>query len=213
MGGAAGSGGMGGSMAVGTGGATLRAQTCTGAPPSSPLIADFEDAVPVDPAVPLIFGTPPRITGRAFVRTSSANVPMPMVRVSSGLKSKSALSISRTAHAAPGSPDYYDVGLMFDDCVDASGFRSIQFTAASSGCVVQFGAISRPNVTGSQDVRGTCSSASCDPPLMAIALSGSVRVPLPAASFDPRSVIGVIWRVPDSCALMAAIDDIQFVNP
>jgi hypothetical protein len=27
------------------------------------------------------------------------------------------------------------------------------------------------------------------------------------------SVIGVIWRVPDSCGLMAAIDDIQFVNP
>jgi len=214
--GAAGAGGIGGTMtgAAGMGAPTPRPQTCTGAPPASPVIADFEDAVPVSPAVPFIFGTPPRLTGRGFFRTSSASVPPPMVRLTSGLGSKSALSIVRTAHGAPGSPDYVDVGLMFDDCVDASAYGSIQFTAASSGCTVQFSAISRPNVAGSQDTRGTCSMASCDPPLMAIALSGNVRVPLPAAaSFDPRSVIGVIWRVPDSCGLTAAIDDIQFVNP
>lgn len=215
MTGAGGSGGMGGSVtgAAGMGAPALRPQTCTGAMPASPVIADFEDAVLVSPAVPFIFGTPPRLTGRAFFRTSSASVPVPMVRLTNGLGSKSALSISRTAHAAPGSPDYVDVGLMFDDCVDARAFGSIQFNAASAGCIVQFGAISRPNVAGSQDTRGTCSTASCDPPLMAIALSGSVRVPLPASSFDPRSVIGVIWRIPDSCGLTAAIDDIQFVNP
>jgi len=201
--------------AGGSGGPTLRPQVCTGAPPSSPVIADFEDAVPVDPTVPFIFGTPPRLTGRAFVRTSSANVPPPLVQLGNGLTGKRALVIVRPPQP-PGSPtDYYEFGLMFDDCVDASAFSAVQFSATNAvGCAVDVSAISRPNVAGAQDVRGTCTLAPCDPPLTTTALAGFVRVPLASGtSFDPRSMIGIRWRVPGSCVLSAIIDDILFVNP
>jgi hypothetical protein len=46
-------------------------------------------------------------------------------------------------------------------------------------------------------------------------LGGVQSVPFAAGStptIDPRFIIGVRWRVPDSCGVAATIDDIQFVN-
>jgi hypothetical protein len=60
-----------------------------------------------------------------------------------------------------------------------------------------------------------CPVASCDLPPASIVLSGPVHVPVPIAStmFDPRSVIGLRWRVPSTCGIAVTIDDVTFVNP
>jgi len=140
------------------------------------------------------------------------------VAIVTGASSKRALLVSRPPDSAPtSSTDFYEFGLLFDDCVDARGFQAIQFTATSSGpaCQLEFSTMSRPSVTSAQDPRGTCALASCDPPPASIVLSGPLRVPIPLASlfFDPPSVIGIRWRVPSSCGIAVTIDDILFVNP
>jgi cytochrome c peroxidase len=210
---------VGGSMATGTGGTagvTLRQMLCTGAPPTNPLIADFEDASSA-PGSPVLFGTPPGLTGKTFVG-ASVGVSAPLVAIATGASSKRALLVSRPPDSAQmSSTDFYEFGLIFDDCVDARGFPAIQFTATSNAaaCQVELSVLSRPNVTSAQDPRGMCPVAPCDPPPTSIVLSGPVHVPVPIAStmFDPRSVIGLRWRVPSTCGIAVTIDDVTFVNP
>ena len=207
-------------MAMGTGGAAgsgPRPLRCTGSPPIVPLITDFEDAGSPSPGL-VVFGTPPRLTGKTFTG-ASPGVAAPQLSLVAGVSGKRALSVSRPPNPTPmSSSDFYEFGLLFDDCVDARGFQAIQFTVLNSGpaCQVQFSVISRPSVTSAKDPRGTCALAPCDPPPTSIVLSGMLRVPISAVAspfVDPASIIGLRWRVPDGCGTALTIDDLTFVNP
>jgi cytochrome c peroxidase len=217
--GGSGMSGVGGSMATGSGGSSgtgPRLLLCNGAPPTSPLIADFEDAVPVGPDLPVLFGTPPGLTGKTFTGASPGVAP-PQLSIAPNAGSKRALFVSRPPDAAPtSSTDFYEFGLVFDDCLDARAYKSIQFTASDmgTGCQVQFAAISTLNVTSAADPRGRCQGL-CEPPAMLISLMGNIHVPFSQGDslVDPTSIIGVRWRVPRSCGVAARIDDITFVNP
>jgi cytochrome c peroxidase len=211
---------VGGSMATGSGGGggtAPPAVRCTGMRPLSPAIADFETGAS-GPGSPVFFGASPGLTGKTFTAASPGVAPA-QVSIAAGASSKRALLVSRPADAAPiSSSDFYEFGLLFDDCVDASGFRAIQFTATNSapGCQVDFSVISRPSVTSAEDPRGICTLASCDPPGTSISLSGTLHVPFsagPSPFVDPTSVIGLRWRVPSSCGIAVTIDDIVFGNP
>ena len=75
-----------GGMATGSGGGGgtgPRHLLCNGAPPTSPLIADFEDAVSVGPGLPVSFGTSPGLTGRIFTGASPGVAP-PQLSIAAG---------------------------------------------------------------------------------------------------------------------------------
>jgi hypothetical protein len=210
---------VGGSMVTGSGGGSGGGPglfMCNGAAPRIPLIADFEDAVLMGPGSPVFFGTPPGLTGRTFARTSPGVAP-PQLSIVSSSSSKRALFVSRAPNATPmSSSDFYEFGLLFDDCVDGRGFHAIEFTATNNvpDYQVQFTVISRPSVSRTEDPRGLCPT-SCDPPPTLTPLLGAVHVPFtggPSPFVDPASIIGLRWRVPDSSGIAVTIDDIVFVN-
>ena len=209
---------VGGSMVTGSGGGSGGGPgllMCNGAAPRIPLITDFEDAVQVGPGAPVIFGMPPGLTGRTFAGASPGVAPP---RLSLASSSTRALYVARPSNATPmSSSDFYEFGLLFDDCVDGRGFQAIQFTATNNmpACQVQFSVISRRSISRTQDPRGVCPT-SCDPPTTLITLDGVLHVPFtggPSPFVDPTSIIGLRWRVPDSCGIAVSIDDIMFVNP
>jgi cytochrome c peroxidase len=220
--GSAGFGGLAGSQASGAGGtvtgsggmATTGPLACTGTRIGSPLITDFEDA---SSGIPVRFGTKAGIPGETFARAPAGMSP-PRVSLVPGAGGGNALSFFAPASSANAGPAVvYEFGLRFYDCVNASAYNAVRFTITSTAtaCATQFGIVTPPNATATDDPRGTCTASTCYP-MQATFLGPGART-LPFASgtdvpVDPTSTIGITWRIPTMCGVSMTIDDISFVN-
>ena len=227
MGGGGGMAGRGGSSSTGGAGGSVGV-VCSGRPPATPTITDFGDAMG---SHPVQFGRAPGITGRTFTRAPAGLVP-PMAQTAPGSNLNNAVLFQVRPALVDASNAGYAFGLRFDDCLNARAFAGVQFTmtyvVSDPSCTVQFGVTSRPSTSPSDDPRGFCPTAPCDPPLTTLAGSGTTfriaftggSVPpmasgpfVPSPLIDPASIIGVEWRVPTSCNVAVIVDDILFVTP
>ena len=217
---------VGGGMATGSGGGSgdraAALLTCAPARRSRcPLITDFEDAVPVGPGRPCIFGTPPGLTGRIFAGASpGVGATAAVDRAALGLP-RARWAISRPPNAAPtSSSDFYEFGLLFDDCVDGPRLqRDPVHGLEQRAPTVRFSSLScrRQNVANTDDPRGTC------PALVRAAgdadsadgrtAAHSVLDAAPVRSSIRRRSSASDGASPTAAASTSTIDDIMFVNP
>ncbi len=221
--GAAGSGGTTGP--TGTGGTGVAPPpppnlTCVPMPVAGGLVTDFTDASGINPT---LFGKPPGIIGRTF-SYGPPGVPVPWPSLVSGGNGTPALQFVARPPPPPATPPtgWYGFGLTFDNCADAGPFNGVRFTLNNmiANCPVDVAVTSRQNVRPTDDPRGTCSAASCEPPFTSIAQSGTVTAAFSGGGFpggpsplvDPSALIGIQWRVPVSCGARLSIDDIIFVT-
>jgi hypothetical protein len=220
--GTAGSSGMAGRGMGGMGGAAGAPQACVGTPPPTPLITDFSEAVAGDP---ILFGTPPNVTGGTFSYAAPGLTPSTLSLVP-GANATPALEVA----AHPGLPTdpsnaWFGFGLFFDSCVDASAYDAVQFTINGSlgDCSIRFAVSSSENVSPADDPRGTCTEATCFPPSTPITTTGTMVIRFADFTFpgspnvvDPKSFIGIQWQMDtpsgSACTARFTVDDISFVN-
>ncbi len=221
--GAGGKGGQGGSTGQGgTGGGAPPPSPCVGSPPPSALITDFSDAVAGDP---ILFGTPPQITGGTFSYAAPALTP-PVLTLATGANGTPALAVASN----PGQPTdpangYFGFGLFFDSCVDASAYNAVKFTVNGTlgDCAIRFAVTSSENVSPADDPRGTCTETTgCYPPSTQLTTTGTIVVPFFGFTFpgspnvvDPTSLVGIQWQMDTlgvACHASFTIDDISFVT-
>ena len=221
-GGHAGAGGRGGQGGGGgTGGGAPPPSPCVGSAPPSALITEFSDAVAGDP---IVFGTPPEISGGTFSYAAPGLMP-PVLAVAPG--ANAALAVA----ANPGLPTdaangYFGFGLFFNSCVDASAYNAVKFTVNGDlgDCSIRFAVTSSQHVSPSDDPRGICTETSgCFPPSTPITAAGTSVVPFFGFTFpgspnlvDPTSLVGIQWQMDTppgvACHASFTVDDISFVN-
>ncbi len=221
----AGSGGRGGTGGGGgqggTGGGAPPPTPCVGSAPPSALITDFSDAVDGNP---ILFGTPPEITGGTF-SYAAPGLTAPVLSLAPGTNGTSALQVA----ASPGLPTdgggFFGFGLFFNSCVDASAYNAVQFTINGTlgDCTMRFAVSSSQTVNPDADPRGSCTETSCFPPSAPIGIAGTTVVRFSDFTFpgspnivDPTSLLGIQWQMDTppgvACNASFSIDDIRFVN-
>jgi cytochrome c peroxidase len=217
VGGAGGAGGIGMTGAGGAGAGGAQPPVACRNTPAPTTITTFSTTQGTNPT---LFSGPNEVSGWTF-STAPAGLTPTLLTVGPGNNGTPALQLTTKPVPPPSTgPAFYVFGLTFDDCLDASAFKSVQFTISSPvvafGCSIEVGVTSRQNVNKSDDPRGACPTT-CDPPLTLINQSGTLRIAftggaLGGALFDPTQIIGVQWRVPVTCGVALSIDDVQFVN-
>jgi len=115
------------------------------------------------------------------------------------------------------------VNFIFDNCVSLpSAVNAVRFTVTnlltnSAGCPLYFAVVSRQNVSSTDDLRGTCTGASCEPPFAAVPVtSGQVTMAFPVGSgpgtIDQANIIGFRFRSLASCGISFNVDDILLAS-
>jgi hypothetical protein len=199
------------------------------------LITDFSDAVPIsdDEMNPgLGFEVQGTVGGGQSFVYSSSGLGLPAVSLAT-TNDERALRFTAMPGAVVSTDYTYFVGFglgwsaIARDCLDASGFRGLTFSAAGSigSCLLIVGMQTSSNVRAELNAAGSCQLVTgCAPPQSAPLDSalGVFEVPFsdmhggrPHDAVDPTSVIGVNWFLllpPDGppCEVDLLIDDVAF---
>jgi hypothetical protein len=196
-------GGAGG-MATGAGGGPSMASLACGPPSAAQQITNFDEVPGGDP---MRFGMLPGLSGGTFARPSTGAPPT--VAIVQGDNGTNVLRIGGTSGS-----QFFDGGLTFDTIVDAKAYTHVRFTIQFlAPCGASFGVLSPPNVSTTDDPRGTCTGVSCPTPLTSIYQNGTVCAPILGTMpvpVDPSSLIGLVWKSGGACAF--TIDDIALVR-
>jgi hypothetical protein len=212
------SGAAGSSGSAGTNGAATCIAGAT-LPPPAALITDFSDAAP-DPASPGQFkfggGTATRVQGGTseFADTTESKAALAIVG--------GALSVTA---ASKGS--YTGVVLYMNGpaCIDGSAYTGVQFdlTGSLGACNLSFGFAFADDLSAASDPqRGICAATNCYGPSVAVASTGTIKVPYSAVSggspdmgVDRQKLTGVQWQLQSpaagtTCAGSFTLDNISF---
>jgi hypothetical protein len=241
----AGAGGSGGTRGTGgTGGqgphetndagdaGPMNVTACTGSPPPSALISDFEGAVVgvctaaacgtnVQGQTEVFFGMNPGISGGTFTYASTG-LTFAAVSLAAGGAGSTGQSLRVIMDSGTSVAFGYDaVGLYFDSCVDASAYSGVTFTITGDlgACDVQFAMHTSENEHG---FFGACTATDCHEAMVSIT-TGTTTVLFsqlvggsPLAYVDKTKIIGMHWQfqVPSggSCDANFTVDNVSFVE-
>jgi hypothetical protein len=219
--GAANISGTGAAGTTGSAGATGATSCANGAtaPPVSPLITDFSDAVPDTAHVGQFKfgdGVATEVQGGTseFADTTETK---PVLAIVGG-----ALSVTG---ASKGS--YTGVALYMSGpaCIDGSAYTGVQFDLGGSlgTCNLTFGFGFADDLAASSDSeRGICAATNCYGPSVAVTTTGTVKEPYtavnggsPDMAVDRQKLTGVQWQLQSTatgttCAASFTIDNVRF---